>query len=393
MADASTPSSLDNALTPTLQTSLPPREAERAFLTSLAADLRASGWDARVEVTNRAIKFVAGNGSGRRPKGEPPESVVARRCRERSALLDRASRLELSTKFHPGAQFCPTRISPRLLVCSSRAEHDVFSFAQLQQSVPSAPRPGRRIRILVLDEGQSKQALMGVVELASPIFNLACRDQTIGWCSPNPELRVAGLRQTMDLSACMAMPPYAGLRVGKLLALLAASAFVAETFRKRYEESLCAIVATCATGLHYPQLNRLNVRAGGLYRRIGATAGYSTAAFSRETFSAARSLLGDGPASAFGQGHEKGLRLLRSALRRVRLDPEPLLCTGHSKGVYLCDVPGDGLAALRSGAESRQVPLPSDDCFEWWRRQILMPLLKKRAALTTPAIAAPVSTT
>ena len=40
----------------------------------------------------------------------------------------------------------PERISPRVRVCVGRDSHDVFSFCNLLQSVPSAPRAGQRIR-------------------------------------------------------------------------------------------------------------------------------------------------------------------------------------------------------------------------------------------------------
>ena len=145
--------------------------------------------------------------------------------------------------------------------------------------------------------------------------------------------------------------PVAG-GVRKLLALLAASDVVGDLFESRYGQRLAGVVATCATGLHYPQLNRLNVRPGGLYRRVGATAGYSTWIFSRETLAAARQLAQRGaPAARFGPNHVKGIRLLRTALRMCRLDEERLLRTDLAKGVYVCDVTGDGITALREGAE------------------------------------------
>jgi hypothetical protein len=363
------------------------------FLASLACDLRATGWRADARLSATVLAFTASRDAGRKTSIEPPGAVVSRRSAERPALLGRVSRLGLRSKFHPGADFSPLLIRPRIVVCNSRAEHDLFSFAQLQQSVPSAPRPGRRIRFLVMDEGQSTQALIGVMELASPIFRLACRDDALGWGGGDSGLRRAGLCRTMDLSVCLAMPAYRRVRAGKLLALLAASDFAGETFGERYGEPLCAIIATCATGLHYPQLNRLTVRPGGLYRRIGATAGYSTSGFSKETLGAARDLLTGEPAAAFGPGHQKGLRLLRTALRRARLDPEPLLRSGRQKGVYLCDAPGDGIEALRSGGDPNGAALEAGDCLRWWRRRVLVPLLEREDPDLGPSILAPVDAT
>ena len=48
---------------------------------------------------------------------------------------------------------------------------------KLTQSVPSSPRVGRRIRVLVTDAGQRHESLIGAIELASPIYTLASRDR------------------------------------------------------------------------------------------------------------------------------------------------------------------------------------------------------------------------
>jgi hypothetical protein len=316
-------------------------------------------------------------------------NVRARQCTQRRALLERATRRRLSDELSPGVDFMAEAIDPRIVVCGSRAEHDVFAYAKLSQSVPSAPRAGRRIRLLVMDNGQSQEALIGVVELASPIFSMACRDQTFGWVgSDGARRRIEGLRRVMDLSTCLALPPYAALRAGKLLALLAASDVVSDIFHSRYGERLAAIVATCATGLHYPQLNRLNVRRGGLYRRVGATAGYSTCMFSSETLAAARALVNEGaPAASFGPNHVKGIRLLRTALRQCGLNEEMLLRTDHPKGVYVCDVTSDGVESLGCGAEPKGRATRADHGSRWWHEKVLAPLLHGPGGPSKPQVA------
>ena len=160
------------------------------------------------------------------------------------------------------------------------------------------------------------------------------------------------------------------------MALMAASQPVADVFAARYGERLAAIIATCATGLHYPQLNRLNVRPGGLYRRVGATAGYSTWIFSQATFSAARALVyGSAPAARFGPRYVKGLRLLRGAFRLAGIDEESMLRTELPKGVYTCDVTGDGINALKEGVAPRGVVMTLSELTRWWREEILRPRL------------------
>jgi hypothetical protein len=93
----------------------------------------------------------------------------------------------------------------------------------------------------------------------------------------------------MDMPVCVALPDWAGLRGGKLVAALACSAEIADLFASRYSDrlprggSLLAIVTLCATGAHCPIFNRIMLRPGGLFRSIGMTAGFSIAFVSDTT--------------------------------------------------------------------------------------------------------------
>ena len=362
-----------------IRTVVPDRPETRVFLETLACDIRMAGGGAELTRRSGRLTFRARIRNDPKSLLASASSLRARQRDERRALLERAERQQLRERLSPGADFVPETIDPRIVVCDSRAEHDVFAFAQLSQSVPSAPRAGRRIRLLVMDDGQSREALLGVIELASPVFSMECRDRALGWAGTRgKEVRVRGLRRVMDLSTCLALPPYTNLRAGKLLAVLAASDLVVNVFQTRYGQRLAAIVATCATGLHYPQVNRLSIRPGGLYKRVGATAGYSTWIFSRETLAAARGLVQNGaPAGPFGPTHVKGIRLLRSALRKCDLDDEQLLRTDLAKGVYVCDVTGDGVASLHVGSEPGGEAIRTSDGVRWWRERVLAPILDR----------------
>jgi hypothetical protein len=336
------------------------------------------GGSARITISSGTLAFEANIDYGTQSLLAARAKIRYRQRQQRNALLERVTKRGLPDQLTPGADFDPTAISPRLVVCRSRTEHDIFAFSKLCQSVPSAPRPGRRLRLLVMDQGQHRESLIGVVELASPLYALACRDVAFAWGRDGPDHRPAGLRRVMDMSTCVAAPPYSNLRAGKLLALLAASDAVSGLFESRYQDRLAAIVATCATGIHYPHVNRLTVRPGGLYRRVGATAGYSTWMFSTETLAAARELVHDGaPAAPFGPGHVKALQLLRSALRRCGLNEDLLLRTDLAKGVYICDVTGDGVDALRKGCRPRGEAASADECIKWWHDRVLAPVLAR----------------
>jgi hypothetical protein len=91
---------------------------------------------------------------------------------------------------------------------------------------------GRRIRYLVRDKSNGK--LIGIFALGDPVFNLRARDEWIGWTVDDRRSRLVNI---MDAYVVGAVPPYAQLLGGKLVASLIGSAEVGETFAARYGAS------------------------------------------------------------------------------------------------------------------------------------------------------------
>lgn len=347
------------------------------FLEHLAEDLRSAGWAVSlgrasgvVTVEGRPVEYSTHPVStARRPAGDE----------RRPALCARARRSRLGELFVDGVDLNLDAIVPTIILCKGRPLNDIFSYVKLTQAVPSAPRVGRRIRFIVMDTGQKRPALIGAAELASPVFTLGCRDRYLGWSrAAAREVKVTGLRRILDLATCQAVPPYNTLRAGKLLASLAVSSVITEEFERRYREPLLGVVATCATGLHYPHVNRLTIRPGGLYRRIGATAGYSTSLFRAPTLAAARALIQPGlPAQALGPAHAKGIPLLRNALRLCGLPEEPILRGSLHKGVYFGEVSPEATESLRFGGDRSASALSSAEAIRWWRHTVLARALRR----------------
>ena len=88
---------------------------------------------------------------------------------------------------------------------------------------------GRRLRYLVKDRANGK--LIGIFALGDPVFNLRVRDEWIGWNQAERRERLVNL---MDAYVVGAVPPYAGLLGGKLVASLIASKEVGKKFQERY---------------------------------------------------------------------------------------------------------------------------------------------------------------
>ncbi len=262
-----------------------------------------------------------------------------RRLQGQSEFIARMERSGISRLFANGPSLNVQAISPHVQFCTSRQELDIFRFLRLLQSIPAPRLLYRQLAMLVRDHGQEYSPVMGIIGLSSTVYSMGCRDRFFGWTGQeNRNLKNDGLKSCMQLSICMGVPPYSYLRVGRLMAALATSDLVAAEFSRRYsnaelEAQLRAIVTTSAMGLHSPIFNRIMLRPGGLYRRIGETSGYSILFFTKETHAVARKVVTDHdgycPATT-----DRPIRNLKRALTICGVPQEDLLTFGTRKGVY-----------------------------------------------------------
>jgi hypothetical protein len=240
----------------------------------------------------------------------------------------------------------------------------------LFQGVPTTNRVGRQLRCLVYDTGQSSPFLMGVFELTSGAYTLGCRDDYLQWRGEDRKgMKDKGLRRIMDLASVIALPPYSILFGGKLIAALAFSDCVQREVRRRYRSELLGIVATSATGLHCAILNRIRLRPGGLYRRIGQTSGYSTLFVSQATLNAARRFLPDFVSAPQGEfsASVRPLHVLRVAMRACGMLPDQILKSAYPKGVYFGMTTTEALKALRTGKSSKHSSFSIKSILAYWR--------------------------
>lgn len=267
----------------------------------------------------------------------------------------------------------PDRIDPRVIICRSSSEKALFTACRFRQSVPSTERVGRRLKALVYDLGQSRRYILGAIELSSSLYSLRCRDEFFGWRQLTSAEKRIRLSSVMDVSVAMALEPYSHLLGGKLAAMLALGTSVTAEFYRRYGAHLESVVAICSSGLHCPIFNRIMVQPGGLYRRIGETAGYTTAHLSDETLVAAKAVLGACEVTdAFLRPSERPIRIFRRALRISGLDPEPFLRISPPKGVYVGQVSPEGRNDSRASSLQRaRCELSDHDATAFWRTHLL----------------------
>ena len=254
-----------------------------------------------------------------------------------------------------GNEVEPTKIRPKLIEARSGTEAgNLFRFATLSWSIPVSQGFGRRLRYLVVDEHNEK--LIGVFALGDPVFNLRVRDNWIGW---NQSDRRERLVNVMDAYVVGAVPPYAHLLGGKLVATLIASEEVGLEFQERYgnrtgiiskrvkQPRLTLVTVTSALG-RSSIYNRLKLmpdpqvgdgRPVVELKRLGSTVGYGHFQIPEDLFRQLRRVLKeDGHRYAdghqFGDGPNWRIRVVRTGLEALGLHPDKVLRHGIKREVY-----------------------------------------------------------
>lgn len=240
----------------------------------------------------------------------------------KSALSGKES--ELLCRLASGREIIPERISPKLVEVHSNTKNGLlFRYATLHWSIPISTGYGRRLRFLVIDEQNDK--LIGIIGLGDPVFNLGVRDKWIGWEKQAHQERLSHI---MDAFVLGAVPPYSQLLCGKLVAMLAASNEVRDTFRKKYsgQESLISqketdarlALITTASALGKSSLyNRLKYKDRLLFHSVGFTQGYGEFHFSNGIYQAmAEYAAANAEPTAKKESWGKGFRNRREVVRK-----------------------------------------------------------------------------
>jgi hypothetical protein len=237
--------------------------------------------------------------------------------------------VSLKKYFLAGSLLNPKKIDPQLIPTTKADEYeDLFKAATTFWSVPISRGYGRRIRFVILDRYHN--ALIGILGLMDPVFNLSARDKWIGW---DLNQKYKRLRSVMDCYVLGAVPPYNAILGGKLIASLAFSKELRNHFYRKYhgtrseiarvkhDGKLALLTVTSALG-RSSIYNRLTLPWGQRYQSIGYTLGYGVFHVSNELFVKIKEALEleDHPyanAYKFGQGPNWKMRVLRYAMERT----------------------------------------------------------------------------
>jgi len=249
--------------------------------------------------------------------------------------------------FADGVEIDPQNIKPRLEIVSAGTwQSDLFRFASLQWQIPVSDGYGRRMRFLVWDATNEK--LIGLIALGDAVFNLAVRDQLVGWDHEDRGHRLANL---MDAYVLGAVPPYNLILGGKLVASLVRTQEIRRMFEKRYGNSIglisgerknarLAMVTTTSALGRSSVYNRLKLHGVDYFKSIGFTSGWGHFHISDALFHEIRRYLED-EGDPYANGHEFGngpnwrLRTIRRALSKLGMS-EGLMKHRLVREVFVC---------------------------------------------------------
>ena len=243
-----------------------------------------------------------------------------------------------------GKDVLKSEISPRIEICKTQKQHNLFRIFRYYWSSPYSEYVGRRIRLLIRDDGIDNSPIIGIAALGSSIIHIPDRDRWISW---DKETRTNNIVYTMDAYVLGALPPYNYLLGGKLVSYILASNEVRKIYKEKYRRKMTIIrrrkasdwVCIFTTSLYgnSSQYNRLKFKNRLLYIPIGYTSGYGTLHISNETFFAMQQLLekrGVMETNRFGDGPNWRMRIIRSASDVIGFNSNILLQHSFRRGIY-----------------------------------------------------------
>ena len=281
-----------------------------------------------------------------------------------------------------GRDVLKSKILPRIEVCKTKKQHSIFRIFRYYWSSPYSEYIGRRIRLLIRDDGIDGSPIIGIAALGSSIIHIPARDKWIGW---DKETRTNNIIYTMDAYVLGALPPYNYLLGGKLVSYILASNEIREIYKKKYKDKMTIIrkrkaddlICIFTTSLYgnSSQYNRLRFENRLLYIPIGYTSGYGTLHISNETFLAMQQLLSEKGimiTNRFGDGPNWRMRVIRTASDIIGFDSDILLRHSFKRGIYAVPLTKNFRSFLLGKADRAiYYNLPLETLVKFWKERWL----------------------
>jgi hypothetical protein len=281
-----------------------------------------------------------------------------------------------------GKDVLKSKISPRIEICKTQKQHNLFRIFRYYWSSPYSEYVGRRIRLLIRDDGVDNSPIIGIAALGSSIIHIPDRDKWIGW---DKETRTNNIIYTMDAYVLGALPPYNYLLGGKLISYILASNEIREIYKNKYRDKTTIIkkrkaddlVCIFTTSLYgsSSQYNRLKFKNSLLYVPIGYTKGYGALHVSNETFWAMQQLLmekGIMVLNRFGDGPNWRIRIIRLASDIIGFDSNIILQHSFRRKIYIVPL-AKNFRSFLLGKADRPIyyNLPMQILVKFWKERWL----------------------
>lgn len=347
----------------------------------LIRDLVRIGWRLKSNTSN-SFEFAP-------PNSYEKPVVKEAMAYARNAILDRDARwiekhLDLAwSNLAEGEDVLKSEICPRIEVCRTQRQHDIFRILRYYWSSPASEYVGRRIRLLVRDDGIEGSPVIGIAALGSSIIHISDRDRWIGW---DVKTRTERIVYMMDAYVLGALPPYNHLLGGKLISYILASNEIRDIYRNKYSSrrtiiknrvasDLVLIITTSLYGRNSSQYNRLRYGKSLLYKPIGTTSGFGSLHISNETFYTMLELAkrnGCNVSNRFGEGPNWRMRVIRAACDVLDLDSEVILRHSFRRGLFVTPLAKNWKAFLNGKTDTPVYRnLPMRKLVEYWRERWL----------------------
>jgi hypothetical protein len=283
-----------------------------------------------------------------------------------------------------GKDALESSVKPRFEVCKTAKQMALFRALRHYWSSPYTDYVGRRIRIIIRDDGLPTSPVLGIAAIGSSIIHIPERDDWVGWDTQTRSNRII---YTMDAYVLGALPPYNHLLGGKLVAYMLASNEFRRIYKRKYQSTVTNIkkrkashlVCLFTTGLYgkSAQYNRIRYAGQNLYHPVGYTKGFGSLHLSEETFDAMLQFLreaGIEMPNRFGDGPNWRMRVIRTAGALLGFDEDFLLRHSFKRSIYAVPLATNWQEYLQGKARAPQFhDWPLSDLVDYWRRRWLEP--------------------
>ena len=282
----------------------------------------------------------------------------------------------------PGYEVLKSQIIPKIEVCETKEQHNLFRIFRYYWSSPYSDYVGRRIKLIIRDYGIKNHPVIGIAALGSPIIHIPERDDIIGW---NKNTRTRNLIYTMDAYVIGALPPYNHLLGGKLISYILASNEVRNIYKRKYRNQITLIekrqahdlVGIFTTSLYgkSSQYNRIKYNDKLLYQPFGSTKGFGTLHLTESTIEKMRQYLDEKNISIgykFGDGPSWRMRLIKHVGTQLGFDANFLLRHSFKRDIYFVPLAENSIEFLKG---EHKKPIYYDwkmnDLVEYWKERWL----------------------